>query len=220
MKKILFIALIFSVTLLKAQKSTSINSKDTIEKKNKYLKIKMRGDSVIELEDRRLAIHTVFNLPIVRYNINRLTTNEDVLGSLEYFNSIGAGLSLSYGKINIKAKEGKSLDDYTTMEDDRTLTMKNNFGISLGVLFSKNDSIGGNRLIFAPTIALQILDFQIGYGYELGTAKTTTRRSFFTLSYGIPLNKFTEMSSYLFRDGKSKEIRVSKKRLYNYNGLF
>jgi hypothetical protein len=179
-----------------------------------YPKFKKTATRIVQMEDRRIALHSIFNVPIVRYNISSLNTKESELGNLEYFNSIGAGVSLSYGKVNFKSKDGKGLND-STLGDDVEISMKNEFGISLGVLFSKNDSIGGSRVIFAPTISLQILDFQVGYGYELGSAKTSTRRSFFTVTYGIPLTKLSLAGSYLF--GERKKTRNSN---YNYHGIF
>lgn len=188
--------------------------------------IRKGGSDTVECEYKGFALNTVFNLPIVRYNINSLNGKSDVLGSLEYFNSLGAGISLSFGKIRVKSESNNTLRN--TFSGDKTITMQNAFGISVGVLFSKNDSIGGSRIMFAPNINLQLLDFQVGFGYELGSVANTAHRCFFTVSYGIPLTKLSGTGSYLLSNPRSmsrKAARQAKKsgrikEVFDLKGVF
>lgn len=160
-----------------------------------------------ECEYSGFALHTIFNLPVVRYNINSFNGRTDPPGTLEYFNSIGAGFCFSFGRIRVKSKNDSSITQ--VFGDDRIVTMKNIVGLSFGALFSKSDSIGGSRVMFAPTINVQLLDFQLGFGYELGSVRNNAHRCFLTVSYGIPLTKLTGAGSLLL----SVPRRNDKKRL-------
>lgn len=212
MKRIFILQLICAFSLM--AKSQQIDS---------TTKFSTWNSSRSECEFKGFALNTIFNLPIVRYNINSLDASKhDVLGTLEYFNSVGAGASLSFGKIHIKERNGKMLSD-SVLDEDRIITMKNVIGISAGVLFSKNDSVGSNRIIFAPNLNLQILDFQIGMGYELGTVSNKAHRCFFTIAYGIPLAKFSDVGSYLFKSRVTRPafgVNKQNVKTLRFEGIF
>lgn len=164
------------------------------------------NDGGTEVKYNGWALNSIFNIPILRYNILSFKGDGDKIGTLESFNSVGAGISISFGNIRVNSNWENDTDIETEIE------MKNIIGFSLGFLFSKTDSIGGARIIFSPTMGVQILDFQIGTGYELGTVENKAHRWLFTISYGIPLSKLTDKGSYLitspqkFKQLKNKNV--------------
>ena len=128
--------------------------------------------------------NTNFTIPIARFNFTKNDDNNK-LGEIQLFNSIGAGFGKSWG----------------TMTDYRDATgnlensdFANSFSIHGGFLFSAGSD---DNNVFAPVITFGMLDFQIGFGVELGTIKEDQERVFVTLGYAIPLYKLTK-GKYLF----------------------
>ncbi|HYG49570.1 MAG TPA: hypothetical protein VD905_01655 [Flavobacteriales bacterium] len=195
----------------KTREKTDDAKKEDKPKEDKDLST-LWNDNFSECEYSGWAVHSVFNLPVLRFNINSFTGSVKDIGTLEYFNSLGAGIAFSFGKINVKSENGSPLEQ--SFDRNKTITMKNIYGASLGVLFSKSDSIGGSRIIIAPNLNFQALDFQIGAGYELGTVTNTAHRWFFTLSYGIPLSKFANTGSYLLTNPTKDDKKINLKGIF------
>lgn len=147
------------------------------------------------IEYKAHVISSNFTVPILRFNsIDQGVPGapQDKKGSVAFFNSIGAGIGYYYG-------------DLTEIKEDKKVIsteMDNLFGVQTGFLFSANSSEGSNSNVFAWTISVSILNFQIGYGYEFGTLNSYEKRSFFTLAYGIPISKLLRGGFYKI-SGKS-----------------
>ncbi|MNX86870.1 hypothetical protein D3C86_1187720 [compost metagenome] len=109
------------------------------------------------------------------------------------FNSIGAGVGISWGQY-----------EKTTDANGETINSEftNSFGIQLGVLFSAGNNDTENKNVFAPSISISILDFQIGYGHELGTLAPNQKKGFLTLAYAIPISKLLRGKYYIFKSSK------------------
>ncbi len=160
--------------------------------------------SVTVEKDRVLALNTNFVLPIMRFDLLKTSYQEKAFGSLSLFNSIGAGVSLNFG-------EQMEISESESSNEDLDEKFVNMIGLQLGFIFSADLNEAESSLHFAPTIALQVLDFQIGLGYELGKVNDEASRTFITLGYGIPLQKLTrtgtwELKSYGFKPGKSSKL--------------
>ncbi|MDR6563558.1 MULTISPECIES: hypothetical protein [unclassified Arcicella] len=129
------------------------------------------------------VISTNFTIPIIRFNpIDEASTGAptDRKGNVSFFNSIGAGVGYYWGRLTeVTDANAKVI----------STEMDNTFGIQTGFLFAANSSNGNNANIFAWTIGISLLNFQIGYGYEFGTVGTNEKRGFVTLAYGIPVSK-------------------------------
>lgn len=160
--------------------------------------------SVTVKKDRILALNTNFVLPVMRFDLLKTSYQDNSFGSLSLFNSIGAGISLNFGEQMEISENGSSNGNL----DEKFANM---LGLQLGFIFSADLQEGESSLHFAPTAALLILDFQIGFGYELGLVNQENSRTFITLGYGIPLQKLTKtgtwrLKSYGFKPGKSSKL--------------
>ena len=210
--------LILAFSTLKAQDTTRKKNlkSDTIsapanndrsgDDSNPGMRYNTKGSKI---EYNGVALNTNFILPIIRFNYLNTATDNNEKGSLEYFNSAGAGFGLSFGRVKVEGKNDTEITD-NSLSDDIDIEMSNYFGINIGFLFSKNDIDSVHRMIFAPTISLQLLDFQFAYGYELGTVTDAKSRSFFTVSYGIPIQKLTNTGSLLLKNFKPKNSSNQK----------
>ncbi|MDA3942862.1 MAG: hypothetical protein PF694_04905 [Bacteroidetes bacterium] len=133
--------------------------------------------------------NTNFSIPIARFNF---TKNDDTkFGNIQMFNSIGAGFGKSWGTMTDYRDENGDLENSDFV---------NSFSIHGGFLFSAGTE--GNN-VFAPVLTIGVLDFQLGFGVELGTIKEDQKRVFLTLGYAIPLYKLTK-GKYIF----SKKGRI------------
>ena len=143
--------------------------------------------SVTVKMDRILAINTNFVLPVMRFDLLKTSYQDNSFGSLSLFNSIGAGISLNFGEQMEISENGSSNGNL----DEKFANM---LGLQLGFIFSADLQEGESSLHFAPTAALLILDFQIGFGYELGLVNQENSR---TLS-------LWDME-YLFKNSRRRE---------------
>lgn len=133
-----------------------------------------------KVEYKATIMNTNFTIPMVRFNIAKGEGADDREGNVELFNSIGAGISRSKGRITeIRDGNGEIIDT----------KFENTWGYGFGVLFSASSTEGENRNVFAPMVFLNVLDLQLGYGLELGTRSVGQRRGFFAVAYAIPLYK-------------------------------
>lgn len=126
---------------------------------------------------------TNFVVPLVRFNILEKGSQNTAIGNVALFNSVGAGINFGYGTLT-------ETTDAATGEKDQVFS--NKIGLQIGVLFAANANAGNNANVFAPTLSLSFLNFQIGGGYELGTVGTGETRFFATVAYGIPLAKLVD----------------------------
>lgn len=131
---------------------------------------------------------TNFTIPILRFNVLKKTDNKDAKGNVALFNSIGAGFGISWGRL-----------EETTDNTGKVINteMNNSFGVQVGILFATNSSGGNNANVFAPTISVSVLNFNVGYGHELGTLPENTHRGFLTIAYGIPISKLVKGGFYV-----------------------
>lgn len=132
-----------------------------------------------------------FILPAIRFN--RLETEGHPRGKLSAFNSIGAGLTLSYGRLNVRYQDSSR----TTVLTDEPLDYNNLVGVQVGFLFAVNSATEEN-VSFAPTIAISVLDFSLGWGYEWGTLAENHEGHFFTISYNVPARKLFNKGLLVF----------------------
>jgi hypothetical protein len=143
-----------------------------------------------------LVLSTNFTLPIVRFNsANKNVTGGNPKGNVAFFNSLGAGISFNLAKLKITKDALEGDDD----ESEVNTEVSNIVGIQLGVIFSSNSASGSSDNVFAPTLSLTLLDFQFGFGYELGTIADSNKRTFFTIAYGIPISKLTEKGTFILK---------------------
>lgn len=157
-------------------------------------------------KQRVLLASTNFNIPLLQF-----TPIKDDLtkkGDVSFFNSVGAGIGISFADLTYSTN---------TKGDTATIETKNKLGIQTGFLFASNSSDVNKTNKFAWTMSLVLLDFQVGYGYELGTLGLNQKRNFFILSYNIPLSKLTTGGSYIFKNKstKGRVLDVNKKGFFN-----
>lgn len=142
-------------------------------------------------EYKATVLNTNFTVPLIRFNST--TGDNSMKGSVSLFNSIGAGFGINWGRMDVTTDNaGKVINT----------EMNNTFGLHLGVLFAANTNNGSSQNIFAPTLSVSILNFQVGYGMELGTVAANQKRGFVTVAYNIPLSKFIKGGFYLLRRSK------------------
>lgn len=154
-------------------------------------------------------VNTNFTIPIVRFNIANSKSPKE--GDVLLFNSIGAGVGLSWGELSKTTDAtGETINtDYT-----------NWFGLHFGVLFSAGSNGSENKNIFAPTFSISTLDFQVGAGYEMGTVAASQTKFFITIAYAIPLSKLIKGKYYILKSSKGynsknplKEEKENKKKV-------
>jgi hypothetical protein len=160
---------------------------DILEKESLIaLEIRKLDAKNIQLRNTTLSYkarisNTFFQIPLVRFN---LTDEDNKIGNINIFNSIGAGVGLNWGRMEItRDNSGQIINE----------EFSSTFGIHLGALFSA-DTAEDSKNIFAPTLNVSLLDFQVGIGYELGTISENQKRIFITLAYSIPLYKLVKKS--------------------------
>lgn len=137
---------------------------------------------------RVVALSTNFILPFARFNFTEADNKKEV-GHLSLFKSVGAGFTLNYGRMTTTVEEGSQNEDL-----DRKFY--NAIGLNFGVLFSADLSAEQPTNVFAPTIGLSLMDFAIGWGYELGTHTDGETGHFLTISYDIPLQKLSSKGTW------------------------
>jgi len=142
-------------------------------------------------EFKATVLNTNFVVPIIRFNkVNDAGAMNNQRGNVSFFNSIGAGVSINRGRLEL-----------TTDETGKVISteMNNIIGLQVGLLFAANTGSENNANIFAPTLSVSILNFQIGLGYELGTLPVNDSRTFYTIAYAIPIAKLVKGGFYVLR---------------------
>ncbi|HEK20139.1 MULTISPECIES: hypothetical protein [unclassified Mucilaginibacter] len=192
MKKILMVAILCSIVSIafcqqqKQQGSKSSNN-DRVSDDAQWEPYPAGKTS----EYKATALNTNFTIPLIRFNST--TGDPSMKGSVSLFNSIGAGFGINWGRMEVTTdNNGKIINT----------EMNNTFGINLGVLFAANTNNDNTQNIFAPTLSVSILNFQVGYGMELGTVAANQKRGFVTVAYNIPISKLLKGGFYLLRRSK------------------
>lgn len=147
------------------------------------------------------VLNSNLNLPATKFHFvnNSMSLEEpdkEVKGYLELFTSFGIGLSLNYG--NAIFKKNVNSEDSENIQTD----FSNLIGIQVGVLYSSkstDDQENGSVNEFSIYGGINILDIQLGVGYEYGARRSDASRWFVSVSYGIPIYKLTGRGSHVLR---------------------
>lgn len=155
-------------------------------------------------EQKKWVLHTNLNLPAAKFHFADRTAFEDEVGFLELFSSYGVGLSLNYGTVTFV----RDVDNNKILNNETKFG--NIFGFQMGLLFSSKFNEGNptNFNNLSVYSGLNILDLQLGLGYELGSKVENSTGYFVTLSYGIPLYRVSKKSSFIFDKKKAKHKYV------------
>lgn len=161
-------------------------------------------------------ISTNFTIPVARFNT--VSNSDTKVGDISLFNSIGAGVGYCWGEL-----------ERTTNENNETVNSEftSTFGYHIGVLFSAGSG-QDSKNVFAPTISFSILDFQFGYGFELGTIEDGQKRDFWTVAYAIPISKLLKGKYYVVKSTRGynatnplqeidNEKKDKKTEIFGYN---
>lgn len=155
--------------------------------KLKFTSIAVAGKTV---KYKATIWNTNFSIPLARFNFTKDSQNKR--GDLILFNSIGAGFGISGGELT----ETRDYDGNLIHQE-----FVNTIGVHFGFLFSAGTG-EDTKNVFAPTVNLSILDFQIGLGYELGNLNENQKPLFLTLSYAIPLYKLRKGGFWIWKNSK------------------
>lgn len=144
-------------------------------------------------------INTNFTIPVARFNTVSDSDSKSKVGDIILFNSIGAGFGISGGEL-----------ERTTNSNNEIINSEftSSFAFNIGVLFSAGSGVESKN-VFAPTVSFGILDFQIGYGYELGTMEVGQKRDFWTIAYAIPLSKLIKGKFYVIAASKGYNSKIA-----------
>lgn len=159
--------------------------------------------------EKRWIINSSINLPAAKFHVATpstdaldLTIDPEVKGYLELFSSFGVGFSLNYGNALFK----KDVDTGKLLSDETIFT--NLVGVQVGVLYSSklDDQKQNSVNEFSLYCGFNILDLQLGVGYEFGVRRKNTTRWFVSIAYGIPIYKLTGKGSYIFKRKKEQQV--------------
>ena len=180
------------VTSSKVKSELKKTKKNVIDKFERYI---VTEESKLAFKNSKITyratiFNTYFTVPIARFNQVKNDDTKD--GNIQLFNSVGAGMSYRGGRItDIRDSNGELIDS----------EFNNTFGVSLGVIFSAGSANGDDTNVFAPVLAIDLLDFQLGYGIELGTREANQKKGFFTIAYAIPLYKLFKGKYRIIKKG-------------------
>ena len=177
-------------------------SKTASEVRKKYNQFLLNKESKELFKNTKITyeatiFNTNFSIPIARFNF--IKDDDSKFGNIQMFNSIGAGFGISYGKMTDYRNEIGELENSE---------FNNSISFHLGFLFSAGTE---NDNVFAPTFNIGLMDFQLGYGVELGKIDDNQQRSFLTVGYAIPLYKLKKGKYKFYKKGKIiNEIRFDQ----------
>ena len=180
---------ILSLNILVAQ-----SSKSSIVTKQNYSSFANMQSSATK-EYNAQVLSTNFTVPIARFNFIKQSEGVTKKGNITFFSSVGAGISYGFGRL------------YETRDENTKIINRefnNIVGAQIGFLFSAQTGENPTNL-FAVSLGLNVLDFQIGYGYELGTITNDQKRGFLTIAYSIPLSKLTKGGFFILNKGDALE---------------
>jgi len=159
--------------------------------------------------EKRWIINSNLNVPAAKFHLAKISQPDGAKGFLEIFSSFGVGMSLNYGTAIFQRD----------VVNNKILQSKTEFynivGLQAGVLYSSKlaNDFSSNVNDFAIYIGLNILDLQVGVGYELGTKRLDSNGWFVSLSYGIPFYKITGAGSFILPKRKKN---LSKKQHFDF----
>jgi len=158
--------------------------------------------------ENRWILNSNITIPATKFFIadpipNSLDGGEEPKGFLELFSSIGVGFSFNYGKASFK----RNVDTKELINNETTFS--NLIGLQFGVLYSSKLSMDNQNNLndFSLYTGLNILDIQVGAGYELGVRRPNASRWFISVAYGIPLYKLTGKGSFIFTKKEKPPLR-------------
>lgn len=137
------------------------------------------------------VVSTNFTIPLLRVNWvdkNSSGAPADRKANVSLFNSVGAGIGYYWGRLKTTT-DGAGQIINTEMD--------NKIGIQTGFLFAANGNASTNTNIFAWTLGVSFLNFNVGYGYEFGSIGANEKRGFLTVAYGIPISKLIRGGFYV-----------------------
>lgn len=161
--------------------------------------------------EKRWIINSSINLPTVKFHLadsepdGLINDDSDPRGYLELFSSFGVGFSLNYGNTDFKRDVSNSM----ILSDETQFS--NIVGVQIGVLYSSklNETKEESVNEFSIYSGINVLDLQLGFGFELGERRPNATRWFFSLAYGISINKLTGKGSHIFKKRRKKAIQPS-----------
>lgn len=158
---------------------------------------------VIITKDKVWAIHTNFILPLFRFD-RTVEDQRNPRFRTSVFSSLGAGINLARGTLT-------TTQELNSQNEPVNSTFTNYFGAQFGVIFSSVSNEGENENFIGLLMGLTFLDMQVSWGYNFGTRPEGLEGHFFTLAYGIPIQRLTNKGSLVFRD--KKKAKPSKKTI-------
>ncbi len=222
MKILIIITFIFlSSTLFGQTKQVEPNTdsskavKDSIKYENPFT----MSSKTAWILTSNFTVPTVTFQPVIKdYREKNIGSSR---GDLSFFNAIGAGLSIS--RANFKLLSSK--------DDTVGTDINNQIGFQIGFLFSRTsigttsstavttpNTAGTNNTAesniknrFALQMGISILDFQIGFGKEFINVPENYNSKFITISYGIPVSKFTRKTAFVFKNRGPNSLRKISK---------
>ncbi len=153
-------------------------------------------------KEKRWLLNSGINLPAVKFHITDKSQSESN-GHLELFSSFGLGLSINFGEASFykSPEQQKFINDQTEF--------RNIIGLQLGLLYSSkvNEFDYSQINLFSIYSGINVLDLQIGGGYEFGSRIIHSTGWFVSMSYGIPIYKITGTGSYLFKKKTNRNLQ-------------
>lgn len=167
-------------------------------------------------KERRWLLNSGVNLPAAKFHLVETSLDDESKGFLELFSSFGVGLSINFGD----AKFTRNLDNMSLIEDRTEFT--NLVGFQCGILYSsKFSDLSQSQInIFSFYSGINVLDLQLGGGYEFGSRVANSNGWFVSVSYGIPIYKITGSGSYLFKSNKTKKQESLMDMAYTHTSCF
>lgn len=147
------------------------------------------------IEKKKWVLHSNLNLPAAKFHLAEKIAQDGSKGYLELFSSYGVGMSLNYGTASMLF----DLENQKFIPNETKFA--NAFGFQMGLLFSSKIAQDAPNNVNNLSIygGINLLDLQLGMGYELGSKLDNTTGWFLSLSYGIPLHSLSRRASYIFK---------------------
>jgi hypothetical protein len=204
MRKLILVYIIFYCSISYGQEQKDETKKDTVKTANS----ESINENPFSMSNKTAWIlSSNFTVPTVTFQPTlrdyRDTKPSEPRGTLSFFNAIGAGVNIS--RANFKL--------ITAKKDTVGTDINNQIGFQAGFLFSRSSTGLETKNRFAVQIGISILDFQVGFGKEFIAVPHNFNSKFITISYGIPLTKFSRKTAHVFKNrnggvaGKLSEIK-------------
>jgi|GEM_PF-6270100 len=148
--------------------------------------------------ERVTSVHTDFIVPVSRFTILTLPEEDGSRGRLLLFQSVGAGITIQRGHL-------RTIYDGSAEHKIINQQLQRRMGLQIGLLFGTRQIDQEVKTQFAPTIGVVLLDFHIGYGYELGAKSERETSHFVTVSYGIPLQRLSSDKDHIIAPSRRRQ---------------